>query len=198
MRKVAADHGRPRYPITCAPRDEMDDTYVCDSPPMCLATAAVIAVGDAVGDRAIAAQREDRRTGSRKARAERAGVRSAAFLIDARPGTSGARRGSAIESSSDRDEQIEVAGVQRVDERAEIGPLPHGVRRAARSCPSSARAFAVSISRSGWTTTHGQPLRDRAAGRCPADSDGGRARSRRRSPARCCRDARRPRRGPRQ
>src|SRR5204862_6130698 len=37
-RKVTADHG-----ITCAPRDEMGDTYTCDSPPIAFATAAVIA-----------------------------------------------------------------------------------------------------------------------------------------------------------
>ena len=154
---------------------------------MCVGRRRVIASATRLRDVGAAAQREQRRSGSRQAAAERARVRGGA--LDRRePGTSGARRGSAIVSSSERRQQIEVAAVQRVDERAEVRPLLHGVGERHVS-PSSARAFAVSISRSGWTTTAVEPGRHRQADDVGRVRARGRARSRRRSTARCCRRA---------
>ena len=123
----------------------------------------------ALGARGVAAEREQRRPGSRQAAAERAGVDRRPLDRPPGPGTSGARRGSAIVSSSARADQREVAAVQPVHERAEVRPLAdrvgqrHGRRRAARA-PSPSRFR----DRDGRPRPSARPAP--AAARCRADS----------------------------
>ena len=101
--------------------------------------------------------------------------------------------------------------VQSVDERAEVRPLLDGIRER-HLVPSSARAFAVSISRSGCTTTAVSPAGtgscSTSGGLAPADQHESAA-DRRRDVVRvsrpgaepfaleCARDERRQRRAPR-
>ena len=123
---------------------------------MCCLTARGHRRRDRAGRRRVAAQREQRRPGTRQAAAERAGV--GGRPLDLRPGPARAARAAARRSCPRASATSgEVRAVQRVDERAEVGPLPDRRRRAAPSC-RAARAPAPFRSRDpGCTTTAVRP-----------------------------------------
>ncbi len=89
-------------------------------------------------------------------------------LDRARPGTSGARRGSAIESSSDRLISVEVVGVQAVHERAEIGPLLHRVVQRHRRCRAARAPWRSRFRDQDGRRPPSSPARDRQRARCRA------------------------------
>jgi hypothetical protein len=106
--------------MTCAPRDAIDDTYVCDSPPIASLTA------DAIGGRAVAAERENRRAGSRNARSERSRVDRR--LLDGRQAGYERRPFGLGDGILERSrQQIEIAGMKRVHHGSEVRPLPDRV-----------------------------------------------------------------------
>ena len=101
-------------------------------------TAAVIAAATRGGDVGAGAQREERRPGSRQTAAERAGVDGRALddgqtRHERRPARLGDR---VFERAAD---EREVAAVQPVDERAQVGPLPHGIGERHRRAEQRAR-----------------------------------------------------------
>ena len=158
-------------------------------PPISRWTAAVMAARHAVG-RWRGRGRARRSTGPTPTGCSRARRRStAARLMAARPGTSGraARLGDASPRAT-RAISVEVADVQPVNERAEIRPLPHASASGTVVAEQRPRARGLDLEIRMHHDGR-QSGRAPAAGRCPADWDGARARSRRRSPARCCRDA---------
>src|SRR4051812_5665535 len=139
-----------------APCGAIGDTYVCGgAPPMCVRTAAVIARATRSAS-AVLRQSANSEGPDPDRLQPSAPASTAACLIAASPGTSDARRGSAIVSSSERDSRSKSL---RWSASTKAPRFAHW-RIASPSgtwVPSSARAFAVSISRSGWTTTAVRP-----------------------------------------
>src|SRR5581483_4832873 len=136
---------------TRAPRGAIADTYVWGSPAMWRRTASVIA--RATRFAASSPRHRAKSDGPEPDRLQPSAPASAAArLIADSPGTSGARRGSATASSSERDIRSKSP---RCSASTNAPRFAHcRIASASGTCvPSSARARAVSISRSGWTTT---------------------------------------------
>ena len=144
--------------------------------------------GDGLRRRRIAAQREQRRPRAGQAAAERARIRGRLLdLREARDQRRAPRLGNRVLERSRQ--LIEVRTMERVDERAEVRPLPDRVaeRHLRAEQRSRARGLDLEI---GMDDDRGQTGRHRQADDVGRIRRRARARNRRRPPGRCCRRAR--------